>query len=601
METPLLAPIKPPGLTFDIPKPNEQAHRTLFKRKVAMDLGPESKINLTLEERKRMEKYEAPKATMWSSTDKDEPFPPKQTIFILNGLASNPDQLENDGSSLVHKIMEDMGEDAKNVNIVSISCPGFGDSKFTMDVVNDEVNGPKNTSVNEYVEVTKIWLKSMGLNPDNAVISGHSAGAEAAVHFLPSGFQVYALNPALHLGKSEIFNKLSILNQVSRYTQKFAPGLVEDIGQWITNKLVGTGKDNASKAQSNVHRDEEATHQTAFRYKSTELIDEDKLPEGPNGVLPLDLKKLRILITKGDILTPADQSFEWIKEWVRKGSPPQFEDEVLRKASSLIIPLDEELSTKSGHDALFINPNVADIFTKELSSFIKSRIQISEPAAVPIYTGTEVAKIIQPQRERVSRDNEQVKKLIMQGMTLEMWQEAAQLIIDNTQDHKVIFNDRDTERFMHLLWGHPAIQEHYKDRPAEFDAILNSGPKAMMALQELYFETNHSKPLYDIFHFYDAWGPDFGIELLKHPEITNKLPGGDKPLTILDMPSMISNILVNTRVGISSVFNQLAIYGGKHEIAVNDDIEALDTYTDALLVFQKVVRDKFADTIAGQK
>lgn len=581
METASLTP-RPPGLIFDTPKPREQAGKILFKRTIAMDLGPESKINLLPEEKKRMEKYEAPKATMWSSTDKEEPFPPKQTIFVLNGLASNPDQLENDGSSLVHKIITDLGDDAKNVNIVSISCPGFGESNFTQEVLKDEANGPKNTSVNEYVEMTKIWLKSMNLNSENTIISGHSAGAEAAVHFVGDAYQVYALNPALHVGKSDIFRGLAVLNEITRHTQKHMPSVINGIGQFITDKLVGNGNDASSMAQSDVHANEQQSHQDAFRFKSKELIDPDVFPEGFNK------DKLRVLITKGDILTPSDQSVEWLKAWVKQKQPDIQHEKVDEVVNSLLIPLDSTLSSKSGHDGLFIDPSISAVLSSELSSLTKSRIYQTDlkRAVQEIGNLTELAKSKEGKSYLSDKDAQTV---MYQGITLELWIEGAKMIRDRTKDNKISFSKEDSEQFISLFTKHPALQNKFGDN-------LDSEIKKYGGLLQFLMELYGGDPYPDIskaFHLFYNWEDRFADALSKRPDIADKLRGDTNRFKA-------SSVLIDSRMNLV-VFLSNAMNRKGFEVPMSDELITLNNNHEALELFRENVRERFASTILGNK
>jgi pimeloyl-ACP methyl ester carboxylesterase len=629
---------RPDGVVFSAAARSEKMGVALFKRKLALDLGPDSKLKLTDEERERMKKYEAPKATMWSASDKDEEFPPKQTIVVFNGLASNPDQLENEQTAFVNKLMGELSEEEqKRVNIVSISCPGFGDSDFAREaleaMVKDEDLGKKsrnlgikNTSTEEYAAVARIWLKSLGLNPDNAVVSGHSTGAETALQFMNDGFEIFALNPSVHLNKSTVFERLNIANQVAKHALKFAPGLTGDFAQWLTDVLVGNGKDPSSKSQSEVHRKEEEVHQDAFRFKSKELIEPDAFPTAEDGsIAKLDPKRLHVLYSWADRLTPAIEAQEWIQEWMKNTDSKLEGNSLITALAHTIIPSDYVGGEQYHHDSVFIHPTLLDNVTKRMGEVLHTRLlrvkevpaveveheqqlQVIPVPAVPVNVDM-VAEEKRPKAEwirdaertseRQVTGEEEVRKLILQGLTIETWIKAANLITSRISGDTVKFNDSDASTLMGLLWGHPAIQEFYEDKPTEFDAILNNGARAFMTLQELYFETNpDATPLYPYFHMFGEWGPRFAMGLYDHPEIVARFQTDGNFMTVESLPNLASKILVDSRAGILGIFGQLAIRG-VGEMPINDDVRMLKDYAEALNMFRGVVHKTMGTTIAG--
>lgn len=627
---------RPDGIIFSGAVKTEKMGIALFKRKIALDLSSDSKLALSDEERERIKKYESPKVTMWSASDKEEEFPPKQTIVVLNGLASNPDQLENEQSAFVNKLMSEFSdEERKKINIISISCPGFGDSNFTKEslevMVKDEELGKKssnlgtiNTSVHEYAAITKIWLKSLNLNPNNSIVSGHSTGAETALQFMSDGFEIFALNPSVHLNKSAVFERLNIANQVAKHALKFAPGLTNDFAQWLTDVLVGNGKDPSSKAQSEVHRREEENNQDAFRFKSKELIESDVFPTMIDGsVVKLDPNRLHILFSWADRLTPAVDAKEWIEEWMKVSDPKLNGDTLIATLANSIIPSDYLGGEKYHHDSVFVENKLLDNVTKRMSSVLRARIshlaetpkavarELPQEQIVPIpisppapdrgqqITSDEWMSVAKRISERQVTEETEVKKLILQGLTIETWIKAANLITSRITGDTITFNDSDAATLMGLLWGHPAIQEFYQDKTGEFDAILNNGPRAFTTLQELYFETNpDATPLYPYFHMFGEWGPRFAMGLYNHPEIVSKFQTNGNYMTTESMPNLASKILVDSRAGILTIFGHLAMRGMR-EMDINDDVRMLSDYAEALNMFRDVVHKTMGTTIAG--
>jgi hypothetical protein len=527
---------------------------------------------LSAEQRKFLSQYKNPMATMWTTEDNDLSVEPKVKIMVLNGLASNPSQFVRENSSIIHSICEELGIAAEQIQIVSISPPGFGDSGLK------EAN-LDNVRTREYKALTKIWLDQLGSDPENTIIVGHSTGAETALQFSEDGYDVIALNPSVHLGESTIFRNLDILNTASDKLRLSSLSLVKQIAQGVTNGLVGISKKNDGD-QSNMHIAEESFNHKAFLYKCRELKEIDELPGFPKR-LP------SFFYTTGDILTPGADAVEWYTAWVRKyWSEFKIEPEEAGKyVAGMLIPIDAELSKKAGHDGIFVNKDVAKPFISQLAQQVKWMIE-KTPYVQKEFAPVQAIQI--PERKMPVQSEDQVKKLIYQGFTLESWAEISNVLSRKIgEDQKIHLSPQDKKYLIDLVFKHPVLQDHFAGKTDELAQMI----KAPFLFFEKYYFTGSD--LEDYFKFYLGWGPVFTNALNSDPDISVRIPGSDYN------DNRVSSILSGAKEGVSVAVSLSAMSDDKSELVLDvSDVANLLKYREALELFQNAVRSRLAHVVS---
>lgn len=565
-------------LILGAPQEKTVGKNTLAEREVELDINSS---DLDEKDRKLLEKYEKPKATMWSSS-KEPRVPAKQTIFIFNGLASNPSQLvKEDESSMVHRIAAEMGADMNDVNIISISCPGFGGSAIRQDRFKNTREDIKLVSTDEYEALGRVWLKSAKLNKGNAVLIGHSAGGEVAVRFFKDGYHVLALDPALHAEESAIFERFTLANKVAheltaerqwliekapriaKNLHEMAKRIADPVAKFLTDLFVGVSDGN--DPQSRLHDEQRKKYQAAFDAKCAELVEYDSLlvlATRQDGSVPWE--RLQIFIAEGDILTPAAATKSWLLQSIRRIYFQESEDQIQQRFADMEVVtqiLRGEDTAKIHHDSVFMNSDLAAKIAHEVYRSIQDRLR--EEISVKVEAKPEVVlappvekkeeEIISPEQLIAEQTKERKLKIKMaQIETMECWRQLGEMLkghfvegeyYSSGDGHmmpawKLTLSEKEKKEYLDLFLAQPALRmwesakKHFTER--EYDLTPNihqleyvyerrgRGSRNMLSHQ-ITEELREGAEMVEVL---PAFRNKFVLALAGRPDLLEKLKGG---------------------------------------------------------------------------
>ncbi len=255
------------------------------------------------------------------------------------GLASNPDQFDNETCSTVVSLNNEANERRiKKKMFLGFSCPGFGGSSLKDDEVSEE-----NVGIESYLQINNFMLDTLGVNVSKSVLLGHSAGGEKALG-MSSRLRVVALNPAVHEEEDKVFGGLEFPNSIAKLfrteiTSSTVDYFVDKVVKYnvgATEAMLVASNNLAMNAQVANHREEIKNNFKAYIAKSKELIRPDVLRNyGGNPMV--------VVGGRADRLTPWDKALESIKK-------------MIGEKGGVKVVSEEELGVdKLHHDTVFMN------------------------------------------------------------------------------------------------------------------------------------------------------------------------------------------------------------------------------------------------------
>lgn len=286
------------------------------------------------------------------------------------GLMSNPDEFDNQDCSTVanlNAVAEERGKKKKVV--LGMSCPGFGGSRLKNGFEEDE----NRVSVENYVKMNKFALEVLGVNLNETVLGGHSAGGEKALA-MSDMVRVIAYNPAIHEDNDRFFGGINAPNSVAKFFRKGATSKVVDfLVDETVNVMVGAHgslfKESANpseKSQVKVHQKEGKDNFGAYLTKCRELAKPDSLPE-----------------YGGNPMVVIGGESDWLTPW--KNAKAALEKMSQGKTGMRILSESDLGVAAIHHDTLFMDPKLnrrAAELTWDLLD--QPMIVKAEPIAIPV-------------------------------------------------------------------------------------------------------------------------------------------------------------------------------------------------------------------------
>ena len=191
--------------------------------------------------------------------------------------------------------------------VLGLACPGFWRQQYEL----GKKMGISDVSTAKYALMTLEWAKKMGLNEDNAIMMGHSAGAEAAT-YLSKWFKVIALSASLHINFDEMFLAIAGVDAGAQLGN-FIIGTrnVDKIKEPTIRTLTGAEEDSAQMQMHMVRKGD--GEGWSFDKKVWELCLADKIPD-----FKIDPSRISLMGGDRDILTSYQKKKAWFKKWLQK-------------------------------------------------------------------------------------------------------------------------------------------------------------------------------------------------------------------------------------------------------------------------------------------